>query len=245
LLGLSYANLGRHAEAATAFARAIELNPTNADLRGGRVEALVRAAGGQVTAEAAAAIEEGLTLAPQNPQLRYFKGLSAEQAGDKKAAYALWSDIAKNDDPQEPWADELRQHLSVLGRELGVTGASQASPTAPGSAAAMMEFLQARERSELPGRSEAGLPADPNAGGESPVPADNAAMIRSMVENLASRLEQSPNDVDGWVKLMRSRVVLGEQELARQALERALRASGDDAQAREKVMAAAGQLGIR
>jgi cytochrome c-type biogenesis protein CcmH len=34
-------------------------------------------------------------------------------------------------------------------------------------------------------------------------------MIQSMVDSLAHRLEQSPRDADGWIKLIRSRVALG------------------------------------
>ena len=37
------------------------------------------------------------------------------------------------------------------------------------------------------------------------------AATRSMVDGLAQRLESSPRDVDGWIHLMRSRVVLGER----------------------------------
>lgn len=249
LLGLSYSNIGRHADAAAAFARAIEQNPTNADIRGARVEALVKAAGGQVTPEATTALEEGLRLAPGNPELRYFKGLSMEQAGDKKAAYALWSEILKEDDPKDPWADDLRQHVKSVGQELGIVSSTPNSSQGPqaeaGTPAAMLEFLQSREPSGSSPRPAPGIAAGPANSAGAPAPADNSAMIRGMVESLASRLEQSPNDVDGWIKLMRSRAVLGEQPLAKQALERALRAAGDDPQAREKVMATAEQLGIR
>ncbi len=248
LLGLSYANIGRPSDAATAFARAIELNPTNAEIRAARVEALVKAAGGQVTSEAATALEEGLKLAPANPELRYFKGLSEEQAGDKKAAYAMWSQILKEDDPKEPWADDLRQHIADVGRDLGIASStassSPASQAEPGSPAAMVDFLQSRERPVPSGGSTSGIGAASSTS-VAGAPADSSAMIRGMVESLARRLEQSPNDLDGWLKLMRSRVVLGQQELAKQAFDGALRASGDDAQAREKVMTAAGQLGIR
>ncbi len=39
-------------------------------------------------------------------------------------------------------------------------------------------------------------------------------MIRGMVDGLANRLEQQPRDAEGWIKLIRSRVVLGDAELA-------------------------------
>ena len=75
-------------------------------------------------------------------------------------------------------------------------------------------------------------------------PADRSIMIRVMVDGLADRLEQSPRDADGWIKLMRSRVVLGESELARQALARGLAVFADDAPERDRIVAAAHRLGL-
>ena len=75
-------------------------------------------------------------------------------------------------------------------------------------------------------------------------PADRTAMIQNMVDRLASRLEKSPRDADGWIKLIRSRVVLGEAELAKQALARSIEAFNDDTQERDRIIAAAQQLGL-
>ena len=79
--------------------------------------------------------------------------------------------------------------------------------------------------------------------GEMP-PAEREAAIRSMVESLASRLEASPVDVDGWTRLIRSRVVLSEKEKAATALRKALDIFKDDAASREKVAALAKELGL-
>jgi cytochrome c-type biogenesis protein CcmH len=65
-----------------------------------------------------------------------------------------------------------------------------------------------------------------------------------MVDGLASRLERSPHDADGWIKLIRSRVVLGEGDLAKQALDRGLAALADDATERDRIAAAAQDLGV-
>jgi cytochrome c-type biogenesis protein CcmH len=43
--------------------------------------------------------------------------------------------------------------------------------------------------------------------------------ISAMVERLAARLKSSPNDPDGWLRLVRAYAVLGEQAKARTALE--------------------------
>lgn len=75
-------------------------------------------------------------------------------------------------------------------------------------------------------------------------PHESDAAIRSMVDGLADRLEESPQDVEGWTRLMRSRVVLGEREVATTALRKALEVFRDDSAASGKIMAAAVELGL-
>ena len=66
-----------------------------------------------------------------------------------------------------------------------------------------------------------------------------------MVEDLASRLESSPRDVEGWTLLMRSRVVLGEKEVAATAFRKALEVFKDDTAASGRIAAAATELGLK
>ena len=76
-------------------------------------------------------------------------------------------------------------------------------------------------------------------------PHQNNAAIRSMVDGLADRLESSPRDVEGWTRLMRSRVVLGEREIAATAFQKALDVFKDDSAASAKITAAAIELGLK
>ena len=46
---------------------------------------------------------------------------------------------------------------------------------------------------------------------------DRMAFIRSMVERLADRLKDEPNDLKGWQRLARAYQVLGEKEKAEDA----------------------------
>ncbi len=46
-------------------------------------------------------------------------------------------------------------------------------------------------------------------------PDEQAVMIEGMVEGLAVRLEQEPNDMAGWQRLIRARIVMGQIEQAR------------------------------
>jgi cytochrome c-type biogenesis protein CcmH len=57
---------------------------------------------------------------------------------------------------------------------------------------------------------------------------DRQAFIRSMVQRLADRLEESPDDFDGWMRLGRAYGVLGETEKSSDAYGRAADLRPDD-----------------
>jgi cytochrome c-type biogenesis protein CcmH len=59
---------------------------------------------------------------------------------------------------------------------------------------------------------------------------DREAMIKGMVERLATRLKQNGDDVEGWLKLVRAYLVLGDQEKAKGALRDARQAVSGDAE---------------
>ncbi len=60
--------------------------------------------------------------------------------------------------------------------------------------------------------------------------ADRSAMIRGMVDRLASRLKQNGDDVEGWLRLVRAYMVLGDRDRARGALSDARQAVANDAE---------------
>jgi cytochrome c-type biogenesis protein CcmH len=97
---------------------------------------------------------------------------------------------------------------------------------------------------ETPGNGE-DLRVNKVATSEATPATERDAAIRSMVEGLESRLEGSPRDVEGWTLLMRSRVVLGEKEVAVTALRKALEVFKDDTAASGKIAAAATELGLK
>lgn len=72
---------------------------------------------------------------------------------------------------------------------------------------------------------------------------DNAT-IQGMVDGLAARLAADPNDRDGWIRLMRSNLVLGRPDKAKAALDDARKAFAGNAEALAAIDAAAQQLGV-
>jgi cytochrome c-type biogenesis protein CcmH len=59
---------------------------------------------------------------------------------------------------------------------------------------------------------------------------DRGAMVRGMVERLANRLKQNGDDVDGWLRLVRAYLVMGERDKAKDALTDARQAVANDAE---------------
>ena len=60
-------------------------------------------------------------------------------------------------------------------------------------------------------------------------PPITAAQVETMIENLAARLKDKPDDVDGWAMLGRAYAMLGRHEQAAPALKQAVALRGDNA----------------
>ena len=80
-----------------------------------------------------------------------------------------------------------------------------------------------------PSSAPAGPGEDEIAAAEKLSPQERAIMVRSMVERLAVRLAQDGNDSEGWLRLVRAYMVLGEPEKAKAAAADARRAASGDA----------------
>ncbi len=242
MLGWSYFSLQQPAKAVEAYARAVALEPQAAALKSAYGEAMVAAENGTVTPQAVETFNAALALEAKNPKARYFVALALEQTGKKKEALDGWLGLLAEPMADEPWAVDLRQRVQSLARELGVTLPAQPLLAAEGSGETASPSAGKLETKTSHGPR--GLTAEEIRLAQA-LPADQQqAMIRSMVSSLADRLESKPRDEEGWMRLIRSRVVLGEEDAARAALARALAVFADDASAGGRIAAAAKELGL-
>ncbi len=247
MLGWSYAHTERYAEAAKAYAKAVELRPDNAGYEAAYGEAIVRASNQTVTPEAKAIFEKALKADPKEPRARYFMGLAQEQQGDKAGALQSWTALLKDAGPQEEWVPELKRHVAALGKELGMSvdpailGQGPATTVQPSPPPAISAAVSVPP---TPLSAERGPTAADVKAAETMAPEDRTAMIRRMVDGLAARLAQSPKDADGWIKLIRSRKVLGEENAAKEALKQALLVFSDAGDEKARILTAARELGV-
>jgi cytochrome c-type biogenesis protein CcmH len=216
-----------------AYARAVALEPQGAALKSAYGEAMVATENGTVTPPALETFNAALALEPNNAKARYFVALALEQSGKKKEALDRWLGLLAEPSDNEPWAGELRQRAPALARELGVSLAVPALAAATTSDGATPGAAKPRALTAAEMRLAQALPAE-----------QRQAMIRSMVSGLADRLESTPRDEEGWLRLIHSRLQLGEDDAARAALARALAVFADDASAGGRITAAAKELGL-
>jgi cytochrome c-type biogenesis protein CcmH len=82
------------------------------------------------------------------------------------------------------------------------------------------------------------------AAADAMAPDQRNSMINNMVAGLAERLKKDGSDLDGWQRLLRSYVVLGDKDKARAALADARRALSADADKLRQLDEFAKGLGI-
>jgi len=92
-----------------------------------------------------------------------------------------------------------------------------------------------------PGRG----PTEADVAAAASMPSDEQnKMIRDMVSGLATRLEREPDDLEGWLMLIRSYAVLEEPEKAKAAAQTAYTHYDGQPEPRQAIQAAADQFGI-
>jgi len=196
-----YVRLGRYAEAASAYQRAVALLGETASRLEGYGEARVLADNGIVNEAARKSFERALALDGKRPKTRYWLGVALEQDGRIEEAVATWQTLLEGAEAGAPWRPLVEQRIANARTGLDGDGA----PKGPG--------------------------AEDIAAAAAMSPSQRAAMINEMVAGLARRLDQDGSDLKGWLRLTRAYMVLQKPEAARGALAKARKSMAGDAQA--------------
>ncbi|KPG01620.1 cytochrome C biogenesis protein [Rhodopseudomonas sp. AAP120] len=88
------------------------------------------------------------------------------------------------------------------------------------------------------------LPDETIASAKTMSEADRSAMIRGMVDRLATRLKQNGDDVEGWLRLVRAYMVLGEADKAKTAQAEARQAVAGNAERLKQLNEGLKNLGL-
>ena len=210
LLGRSHSILARYEEAVAAFRRAAALAPGNADVQATLGEGLVLAADGVVEDRAESVFEVVLTIDQRHPAARYYVALARAQRGAIEDAFERWRALLDDTPADAPYRPEIEARIREAAVDLGRDVAEILPERPQASSDVDSEMARGPSREDIEAASQ--MSAD-----------EQAAMIRGMVEGLASKLEESPDDLEGWLRLARAYGVLEERDKAREAHAQAAR----------------------
>jgi cytochrome c-type biogenesis protein CcmH len=216
-LGRAYDLTGRFDQSVDAYRRAVALDGEDAGLQAALGEALVMVEDGMVTPAAKEAFDRALALDAAEPRARFYRGLALLQAGDRRGAFDAWAGLIASSPADAPWVPELQRRVAALADDLEIDPATIPSPAAPSASAS---------NATPPGPTSEQMEAAKNM-----APQEREAMIRNMVAGLAARLEDQPDDLDGWRRLARSYQVLNEPQKAADAYAHLAEAQPDDLKA--------------
>ena len=210
-----YLRMQRFSDAATAYRNAIRLDGDSAARQAGLGEAIANAAGGIVSADAQTAFEAALKLDPANPKASFYLAMGLAQEGRNDEAATAWRKMLGTLPQDSPWRGAVEQALA-----------------------------QSAKRSIASGEPAKGPSAGDVDAASSMSPQDREAMINTMVAGLDEKLRHNPRDAEGWMQLVRSYVVLGKADQARDALNRGVAVFGAESDEAKKLTAFAASLGL-
>ena len=200
LLGRSYLTLRQYPQSVRAFSRAEQLSPEQPAIVDGYAEAMIANSGGRIEKNAHDALHRLLTLDPSNPKAQFLLALERAQNGDLAGAVQDWAKLLATAPPDASWVPAVRDHVeraaALAGIPVPLVRPADGAPTSAGPPSISAEDMAAAEQM---------------------LPEDRQRMIRAMVEKLAARLADHPDDIDGWQRLARAWDVLGEPEKAAEA----------------------------
>lgn len=181
--------LRNYAGAATAQAQVIAIMGDAATPRDWErlLDLQVVAAGGFVSPQAEALIEQILAAAPLNIAARYYLGALFYQTDRPDLALQLWRDLAETGDPNDFHVASARAQITDAAFRAGI---DYALPETRGPSFADMDAA-----SDLS-------------------PEDQQAMIGNMVGGLADRLATQGGPAQDWARLIRAYGVLGDLDAA-------------------------------
>jgi cytochrome c-type biogenesis protein CcmH len=211
-LGWAFMHIRQPRDAAEAYKHAIALVPDNAEYRSGLAEALIQSGDGKISTDALAELKRVVAANPSDARARFYLALYKDQKGDHRGAVADWIALLKSAPAGAPWAPQVRRVVEQVAKEEKLDVAAQLPAIADGTADA-----------PVPGPN-----AEQVAAAQQMSAGDRNTMIRAMVDRLAGELKQNPHDADGWVRLMRARMVLGEKAQALAAYRAARDTFGKD-----------------
>ncbi len=146
----------------------------------------------------------------------------------QKSPQELEAEIAAGDAPYESWIALIDAYARAGETDKAKDATARAKERYGSAPFVMQEIARAEARIESGGQGVRGPTQEQVDAMSRMSPEDREAMIEGMVAGLAARLENEPQDLEGWTMLARSYGVLGEHEKSADAFARAINLEPED-----------------
>ncbi|MCF6216109.1 MAG: c-type cytochrome biogenesis protein CcmI [Emcibacter sp.] len=195
-LGQYQTDLQNRVKAAEAFQHWFELDDDNIDAALMFSESLIMLSDGRVSPAALLALDRAQKIQPDNPGVRHYLALAEYQAGNVDQALVNWQALMADSPANAPWRRSVQRWISQAQNDLGlpVTNSTAVAPPLSEENRKVIAEMSAQEQE---------------------------ALIKSMVARLARKMDENPENTEGWFRLAKAYMMLGQKSDAIKSLEQA------------------------
>ena len=196
ILAQVYEAMNRHSDAANAYENVVNLTDRHPEPLTAWAEALIMAEETVVIPAAAELLREIKTKDPSEPRSYFYLALERQQHDDLPAALDEYVQLLKVSPSDAEWVPQIQDRMTALANEIGIdvpevamlppAGPPAGMPSGPGPSAEQMQDAQQMSAEE------------------------RQALVQNMVQRLADRLKENPDDLAGWQRLSQAYRVMGD-----------------------------------
>ena len=207
----------RYNQASEAFAKIMQLDKPTPPLLVDYAESILHVNKGVPTDQVRAALKAAVAMDKNYAKARVYWALTLAKDGLHKQALEQWLILRGQDLKNVELQAAVQRNIVEL--ESAISGDA--------------------ETAKIPA-----LDKDQRDAAAAMTPNQRQAMIVAMVERLADRLKEDSNDLGGWQRLIRARMVLGQKVAAASALNSARKTFKDDQEALAELTKLSSELGL-
>jgi cytochrome c-type biogenesis protein CcmH len=211
LLGRTLRTVGRVEEALDAYRGALKYSDRHPDILADFAEAKIYVNQGEVDAETVDSLKDSLQQDPAQMKALFYMGYAQLRKEDFKGSIQTWTDLLAIAPKTAVWIPQVQEQIAIAAKAGGLDSADF-KPSA--QARVLAKQLKLEWESQTPAQ-----PQESTAPGPSSEDVKNAAemsdedrqsMIKTMVDRLAAKLKENPDDLAGWKRLLRAYQVMGD-----------------------------------
>lgn len=223
VLAQIYEAMNRYDDAAGVYEKVVALTDRHVDVLTAWAEALIVANDTVVLPAVTEILKEIKSKDPSEPRAYYYLALERLQHQDQDRAMAEYVALLKVSPSNAEWVEQIQTRMQSLASEMGkpVPVVEMLPPMAPPSSGPVSSGLAtgpgAIANPEGASNAAPGPTQEQMRDAQQMTPEDQKAMIETMVQRLADKLKENPDDVSGWKRLANAYRVLGDADKAAEA----------------------------